>query len=342
LSTTNRRQEIIMNQDMKTAALPKADGAKPTTATAGTGVVKRGNAYFIDPQTVRVAPGWNPRFDFGEIDALAKSIKANGVLNPIRVRRIAPVALDNGLDAKNSQVYHFELIDGQRRLTAIQTLLKAGHVFDGGVPAIVVDKAQDEITSLIQMFEANSGKVFLPLEEAAAYKRMRDAGMTVKAICAAVGRKSVHVGETLALLDADAEVQEAVASGAIGKTQAKQIASKAKGDKAAQKALVAVAKTAKNKDGRKALGKALDAVKAANATKRGKTLKMRALGDDELSALGAAIAAKMVDRVRDAGMDLDTDIRAWVAKDDKLALAYTHGALEALKAAAGMKINLDI
>jgi hypothetical protein len=39
---------------------------------------------------------------------------------------------------------------------------------------------------------------------------------------------------------------------------------------------------------------------------------------------------------------LESDVRGWVAKDDKLALAFTFGALEALKVAAGCVNNLVI
>ncbi|MCX8502353.1 MAG: ParB N-terminal domain-containing protein, partial [Alphaproteobacteria bacterium] len=183
--------------------------------TQAPGVLKRTSAYFIDPHAVVRKPGFNPRFDFGEIDALATSIRANGVLNAIRVKRMDPTP----------EGYLFELIDGDRRLTAIESILeKDADAFKEGVPAIIVDRAQDDITSLIQMFEANSGKMFVPLEEAFAYKRMRDAGMTLAQIESAVGRKVPHIADMLTLLNADDSVKEAVTDGTIGKQMAKTIA----------------------------------------------------------------------------------------------------------------------
>lgn len=307
------------------------------------GIVKRSNAYFADPKAITRRPGFNPRFDFGEIEELAKSIKANGLLQPLRVKRMPASVLDDGKGPTGAEVKCFELIDGDRRLTAIELLLKKGHEFPDGVPVIVVDAKQDDITSLIQMFEANTGKNFLPLEEAAAYKTMRDAGMTIKQICDAVSRKHVHVVATLALLDADDEVKDAVKSGSVTGTTAKQIAVAARGDKAKQKELITQAKAAKTDKSKKAeLEKNIQATREKKAKAKGQTIKMRALSDAELSAIGKQLAETMVIKLQNAAKPLDFDVRAWIAKDDQLALAFTFGALEALKAAAGMIVNLDI
>lgn len=310
------------------AQAPKASGSNPA------GVVKRSNAYFIDPRSVARREGWNPRFDFGEIDALAISIQANGMLNPIRVKRLAK---------PDAQGRVFELIDGDRRLTACEQIIKKNPAaFPDGIPAHIVDKGQDDLTSLIQMFEANSGKVFLPMEEAMAYKRMRDAGMTINDICKAVGRKAVHVTEILNLLNADESVKEAVQSGAIGKTMAKQIAKVAKGDKQAQKELVAKAAAAKKGDkaAKADLKTSVDKTHRATAAKRGKTLKIRALSDNQLSVIGKQMADHLVKLLEDADMSVETDLVAMIRKDPKLVIAYTTGALDALKVAAGGQNDL--
>jgi len=313
--------------EIETETQEPKGGRKPAAGT-----LARNSLYGIDPTRITRRAGWNPRFDFGEITELAKSIKSNGMLNPIRVKRLTPPTPDAD----------FELIDGDRRLTAVLRLIKDGTEFRLGIPAVIVDKKQEDVDSLIQMFEANTGKAFLPLEEAAAFKRMRDAGLTIKEIAKRVSRGTVMVTEMLALIEADDSVKDAVASGAIGKTQAKEIASKAKGDNAKQAELVKVATEAAGKDKAKALRSAIGKARQEKAAKKGKVLKIRALSDAELSQIGGDLAIRMADKMRDAGMDLDTDLRAWAAKDDGLALAFTLGALEALKAAAGVKIDLDI
>lgn len=303
-------------------------------AHAAAGVLKRFSAYNVDPRTVTRREGWNPRFDFGEIAELAKSIKVNGILNPIRVKRIAP-------RTEGDRTLNFELVDGERRFTAVELILEdTPDFFPDGIPAIVIDKSQDDLTSLIQMFEANSGKAFLPLEEAAAYKRMRDAGLSIKAICEHVGRAVPHVTEMLALLEADDSVKEAVKDGSIGKQMGKIIASRAKGDKEAQKKLVAAAKAAAGTKGGKAAVR--QAAEDAKRAKAGKTLKIKPLDEAALSKLGAQQAADVKLKLKHAGKADSFDIMAWVKGDDKLALAFAFGTLEALKAAAGQKINLSI
>lgn len=336
---------------MAPKAAPEASNAAKTQEAPArkeaAGVMKRSSAFSIDPLAVMRREGWNPRFDFGEIEALVTSIKANGLLNAIRVKRIAPTVLGDGNGPTGAQVFNFELIDGDRRLTAVEAILKKEPgFFPDGIPAIIVDKAQEDLTSLIQMFEANSGKPFLPLEEAAAYKRMRDAGMSIKAICAAVGRRNTHVNEMLALLEAAPEVQEAVAKGEIGKTEAKQIASIAKGDAAKQRELTAVAKAANQKNGKKgSKGAVKAAMKTAHreqAEKKGRKLKIRALSDSELSAIGSDMAEYLLKVLEANDVPVDTDLVEIVRQDPKMVIAYTAGALDALKVAAGGANNLKL
>lgn len=305
---------------------------KETTTKQAAGVLKRTSAYFVDPKRIVRRAGWNPRFDFGEIEEMAKSIKANGILNAIRVKRVT-----------GNPAADFELIDGDRRMTAIEHLIKKGHQFPDGIPATIVDKAQDDLTSLIQMFEANTGKPFLPLEEAAAYKRLQDHGMTIAQICQAVSRKQVHVVEMLGLLKADDSVKEAVQSGEVGKTLAKKIAKVAKGDAATQKKLVAKAKAAgTDKTKMKQVMKEVEDVRHKKAEAQGKVIRQQGLDYDELEELGTRVAGYLVERLEALGHPLDFDVRHMIAKDDRYALAFTYGAMEAIKAARGGSINLMV
>jgi ParB-like chromosome segregation protein Spo0J len=344
--------------------LPSQEAQQRTAEAVG--VVKRTNAFFVDPKAVaRVKKNgkkWNNRFDMGDIEQLAKSLEANGMLNPIRVqRRVKPASLI--LDQESGVLFAdedtvggpivFNLVDGDRRLSAVEHLIKEGRylkAFPSGIPAIIVDKAQDSMTSLVQMFEANSGKALLPLEEAAAYQRMRDGfpeegikGLTIHQICARVGRKQVHVVEMLNLLKADSELLEAVKSGEVGKTIAKRIATDAKGNKDLQKELTKDAKQV-GKDSKKgqALKGKLHKARVTKAAAKGKTIKIRALSNDELNTLGAGLASKIADKMVAADLPIESDMRAWIKGNPDLALAASFGALEALKASAGVAgINLD-
>lgn len=317
---------------------------------ATNGIVKaRPSAYnLIDPRVIVRTKGFNPRFEFGEIEELAKSIKhqatscgvAGGLLNPVRVKR----------DGTGSG---FILIDGDRRLTAIEHLIGLaakgspdGYDFPEGIPAYVVSKDQGEITSLLQMFEANTGKPFMPLEEAAAFKRMRDAGMTIEEISKAVQRAHVHVVATLALLDADSSVQEAVRRGAVGGTMAKKIAVAARGNKAKQAELVKEAVAAGNdKKAKRRVVAKIEEARIEKAAKHGRTIKMKALTDDQLAEMGAKAAKILEVKIREAGWTSSEDFNAYVEKcasDDGLATAYTVGLIAGLRLAAGLAGKMDL
>ena len=317
----------------------------PTTTNAI--ITARLSAYnMIDPRAVVRKPGHNPRFDFGDTAELARSIKyqatqcgvAGGLLNAIRVKKISAT--------------QFELVDGDRRLTAVEMLLDlaakgdpAGYDFPEGITAVFANKDQSEVTSLIQMFEANTGKSFLPLEEAAAYNTMRKAGMTIEDICNAVQRAHVHVVATLALVDADQSLKDAVASGEVGGTIAKKIAVAARGDLDKQAELTADAKAAGPKD-KKALAKVkakIEATRVAKAEASGKTLKAKVITEEQLSALGERIAKHLTSVMKEAKLAEDHDMVKWVADDEARATAFTFGVLQALKFVGGLKdVNLEV
>lgn len=316
------------------AAAPLA-GVQPAAkqpAQNAPGVMKRSSAYFIDPKAVDRRKGWNPRIDFGDIEELAKSIKAQkahdgvGLLNDIRVKR--------------KPGGRFELIDGDRRLTAIELLMKRGEVFEQGIPAKIVDKDQEDIDSLIQMFVANTGKNFLPMEEAVAYKKLRDAGMTLAQICQAVGRKQPHVTSILALLEADESLQEAAKDGSINKSTAKEIALLAKGDKGKQAELVKQAKEAgKDATKRRTLKTAIQKAKVAKAKRKGKVIKMDRLTPAQLSDLGNRLSEELAEMMESAGIAHDANMYEWSTAEPDLKMAFLFGALSGCKAAAGLEVE---
>ena len=283
----------------------------------------------VDPRFIDRAPGFNPRQDFGDIEALAASIKVEGVQQPLTLKRKADGRL--------------ELVDGDRRLTAIELLLSQGETFEEGIPAKLVDKDQDDVTGLIQMFVANTGKPFNPLEEATAFKKMRDAGMSLEQIAMSVGRNHVHVNNTLALLEAPESLREAVASGQVGLTVAKNIATAARGD---TEKLAELTKQAVEAGGDKAkvaqVKEATEAARQERAEKEGRTLKVKPLTAEKLDDLGKKMAAQLQEALASAGISDDRALMAEVSGDNKLAAVFTLGVVMALKKAAGLKVSLAV
>lgn len=324
----------------------------PTPRKLAAGIASVGKSYNADPSRIMRRPGFNTRFVFSEIDELALSIKTEllrdpsegGLMMPLRVKRI-----------KGNTDFDFELVDGDRRLTAIEQLLKAGVTFPEGVAIKMVDPKQDDITSTLQMITTNTGKPLLPLEEAAAYKRLRVEGqMSIADICKAVGRTDVHVRETLQLLESEVEVQDAVKAGKVSGSMAKMIATIAKDNPALQKDLVAEAAEAKSDKGAK--GKAakarlmqkIDKKRAERNVAKGKDVKFRMLTADQLKALGEKVTRHMMVVAKQNSLadfetpDAQAAFRDFVAKDDALAAAFMFGAYQALLAFSGVETNLEI
>lgn len=314
------------------------------------GIVGKTTRYNIDPRKITFREGWNNRFDMGDIEALAAGIEATLARTPDR-----PYATDMEVkripanDPRAQQGFNFEVITGHRRKLATDILLKKGVVFPEGVNAHLVDAKESDLDSTVRLFTENNQKPLLPLEEAAAFKRLRDGGMTILQIAKAVGKADTHVIDTLALLEADESVQEAVRSGKVGATIAKVIATTARGDKQAQKEMIEEAKAAKGKDSaakaaRARLGKRIMDTKKAKAAKKGKVLKIKALDPVALSELGAKVAKMLEAKAKEAGWkDMTIEaMREAVAKDEKTAAAFTFGALQALLVAAGQPFDLDI
>lgn len=310
------------------------------------GILKLGKSYQADPREIKRREGWNPRFDFGDLADLAKSIKVqreltggSGLLMPLRVKRLE----QSGPGAV------FELVDGDRRLSAIELLLEEGFAFPEGVPVTLVPKDQDDTTSLLQMYETNTGKPFLPLEEAAAFKRLRDAGLTIKDICAKVGRSDIHVMSSLALLESSAELQEAVKSGEVGITLAKEIATIAKGDAEAQKDLVQQAKDAGgDKVKKRAVLVNVRKLQQTKATAKGKSLAGKVKTPEELRELVTKMEITLNTSREVAGLSegesplAGIDAKSLVdffSKDDTQAAAYHAGVLNALRFILGENVG---
>lgn len=291
VAATNKKARELANA-------PKRDRSKQ-----GAGIVHRGNSYRIDPRAIDRRPGWNPRFDFGDIPQLAESIKAQGVLMPLRVVRKGD---------------RFELIDGDRRLTAIEKLMKDGAKFPEGVPAIIETAGQSDADLTIRMILANEGKPFLPLEEAAAYKRLRDSGMTIKQLCEKVGRVSRHVTQMLALVEADDSVKDAVKDGKIGKQVAKDIATKAKGDKGKQKELTEKAIDAKkDKVKRRALNQEVAAISRKAKKKRTRKALNVCVSIDALRTFETSVLGRLRGLMKEMGFKDNTEITL-KAKSEKV------------------------
>lgn len=328
-------------KDVAAAMKPEEKAASQGRA----GVTKRGAAYFIDPKAIGRREGWNPRSDFGEIKLLAESIKvmlttepdSGGLLNDLRVKRPTKPREDGKL---------FELIDGDRRLSAIELLMKGGTEFPQGVPAKIDEKGISDVDQLIRMYTSNTGKPFTPMEEALAFGRMREAGLSVTQIATATGKGRGHVIPALALIDAEAELMQAVIDKKITAGQAKEIAVAARGDAALQRSLLADAiKAGKDKGAKQVMKAKVASVKAAKAKKKGGKVRKdkavhKALSFEQIGQIGDAMSKELFRLMAAIGLAPDIVLTDWLQEDGELKVAYAFGVLQGLKTAAGAPVDL--
>ena len=141
----------------------------------------------------RDQPRRNIRED--SIDELARSIRAQGVIEPVIVRP------RRGGD--------YEIIAGERRWRAAQ---RAGL---DTVP-VIVRNADDKSALTLALIENLQREDLRPLEEAAALERLRDEhGLTHEQLAQAVGRSRSAVTNALRLLKLAPGVRERLDSGAL-------------------------------------------------------------------------------------------------------------------------------
>ncbi len=331
---------------MNAATTPTAETVI-NAAKYGPGIVKRPNRYFIDPRALMIEPGWNHRFDMGDIEQLADQIAAElkrdpasgGLIHDLHVQKLDTPILGTGAGAPPIV---FKVTDGERRTMAINVLIKRGETFPDGVPAKIVPANADKVQLLIRSFVANGNKALLPLEQAAAFKAMKDAGMTLADIERETGMSDNTIVGALALLDSPQELQDAVKNGAIGGSLAKSIAVNARGDKAKQKELAAEA-VAAGKDKKKlaVVKTKVDDARRAKAARKGLKLKMRALTNEQLSVIGAKMSEVLMNQMAELGLPADAVLTDWLADADlDQRIGYTFGVLQGLKAAAGVPVAL--
>lgn len=152
----------------------------------------------IDPSPLQ------PRsvFDDGKLDELANSIRTNGVVQPVLLRR------------KGNR---FELIAGERRWRAAEL---AGLI---KIPAVIRSVSDDKVLE-IALIENIQREDLNPIEEARAYKKLIETlGLTQETVGERVGRDRSYVTNYLRLLKLPEDLQELLQAGRISTGHARTL-----------------------------------------------------------------------------------------------------------------------
>ena len=126
-------------------------------------------------------------FDNEQLENLAQSIRANGIIQPLLVRRV-----EEG---------RYQLIAGERRWRAAQKAELQR------VPAIIRDIPDDKILELA-LIENIQRQELNPIEEAQAYKKLIDTlGLTQEMVAQRVGRDRTFITNYIRLLRLPEDIQ---------------------------------------------------------------------------------------------------------------------------------------
>ena len=185
------------------ALIPEAPTeARPSAAPTAPTVV-RGLPLEVDLD--RIVP--NPRqprlqMEQGPLEELAQSIRANGIIQPILVRRSGD---------------RYEIIAGERRWRAAQIagLLRV---------SVVVRAIKNNQLLQVALIENIQRENLNPIDEATAYRRLLDeCAMTQEALAEAVGKDRASIANHLRLLRLPPDVQRQVSGGALSMGHARAL-----------------------------------------------------------------------------------------------------------------------
>ena len=159
------------------------------------------DVHLLTPNT------FQPRgqIDDARLEELAQSIKSNGVIQPIVVRKVGD---------------RFHIIAGERRWRAAQ---KAGLL---RVPIVMREVAAGQERSLLEMalIENIQRENLNPIDEALAYRRLSDEfHLTQEDIATAVGKDRASVANFLRLLKLPDEIRADVAAGTLSMGHARAL-----------------------------------------------------------------------------------------------------------------------
>ncbi|MBD9666001.1 ParB family chromosome partitioning protein [Variovorax beijingensis] len=188
-------------------AAPSAD---PTGADEGA-AAQNPNTLMLDEM---VAGVYQPRtrMDEGALYELAESIKAQGIMQPILVRRLDA----ESAAAKNAE---YEIIAGERRFRAARL---AGL---DRVPVLVRD-VPNEAAAAMSLIENIQREDLNPLEEAQGLQRLvSEFGLTHEAAAQAVGRSRSAASNLLRLLNLAEPAQQMLMAGDIDMGHARALLS---------------------------------------------------------------------------------------------------------------------
>jgi ParB family chromosome partitioning protein len=143
-------------------------------------------------------------FDPATLEELKRSIIANGLIQPITVRRVAG--------------NQYQLVSGERRLRAYTEI---GYK---EIPAYIIKVESDEIMLALALIENIQRETLNPIEVSRAYKRLMDeCHLTQEQIADKVGKDRTTIANSIRLLKLPNKIQECLVDESISAGHARAL-----------------------------------------------------------------------------------------------------------------------
>jgi len=166
---------------------------------------KRKDQYLLAFDEIEVEKGFNPRIDYGDINALAQSIIENGIKVPL-------------IGFKHRTSGKYVLTDGHRRLKATEIALQTSP--DILIPFIIDNSNKSIEQRIIDVMVCNEGLKLNPLEEAEIIRRLVNYGMSDTDIANRTGKTPVYISNLKLLNSAPQKIKNLILQDTISSTLA--------------------------------------------------------------------------------------------------------------------------
>lgn len=209
-----------------------------TTATQKTksadGRPPRKDVYFVTINELKVIPDFNVRTDMGDLDELARSIEANGILIPLR-------------GYKKDGAYY--ITNGHRRFEAAKMLAKKG--IEIRLPIMPEGHQISEEQRVIDMLVCNDGKRLNPIEEAEAISRLIAYGYSDSEISKKTGFTKVYISNLKLLISAPKKLKDLISNNVVSATLTMKVLREEKDFSKAQQIIESAIVTTEGNGGKK-------------------------------------------------------------------------------------------
>lgn len=166
---------------------------------------KKSDFWWVDSRRLVEEEGFNRREDYGDIPALAREIKAAGIIN------LEPLTCTHRGE-------NWVVLRGHRRCRALKLLEKEGELIMVRIITPKMNFKKEDF--ILDQITGNDGKPLTPWEQAKVLRDLRGLGWTLKDIQERSGRSLVYVRRLLSLADAPQKLINLVRSGKLSGTEA--------------------------------------------------------------------------------------------------------------------------